>query len=205
VSGADPVYTEKHSPLSWTGMIVGLLYLTAGAAVTLVTFVLSLTDNKAIFLLTIAALWWSYFWLRYLRRAWPTGIWVNETGIRIGDARALPYATSDSQTVFTCSWTAVRRIVLTDRSQSRGPVKGIATWLRWLLVLLPRSRAVLVIYADQAAPGGPRAELVDNVFSPGTPPARWMASTRRPKALRAALAQVPDCPPVEDYIDAFVP
>jgi hypothetical protein len=61
-------------------MIVGLLYLTAGAAVTLVTFVLSLTDSKAIFLLTIAALWWQLFWLRYLRRAWPTGIWVNETG-----------------------------------------------------------------------------------------------------------------------------
>jgi hypothetical protein len=204
VSGADPVYTEKHSPLSWTGLIVGLLYLTAGAAVTLVTFVLSLTDNKAIFLLTIAALWWTYFWLRYLRRVWPTGIWVNETGIRIGDARALPYATSDSQTVFTCSWTAVRRIVLADRSQSRGRVKGIATWLRWLLVLLPRSRAVLVIYADRAAPGGPRVELVDNVFSSGTPPERWMASTRRPKALRAALAQVPDCPPVEDHMDAFV-
>jgi hypothetical protein len=115
VTGADPVYTEKHSALTWTGMILGLLYLTAGAAVVLVTFVLSLTDNKVIFLLTLAALWWELFWLRYLRRAWPTGIWVNEAGIRVGDARALPYATSDSQTVFTCSWTAVRRIVLTSR------------------------------------------------------------------------------------------
>jgi hypothetical protein len=199
VTGADPVYTEKHSGLTWTGMTVGLLYLTVGAVLTLVTFVLSLTDNKAIFLLTLVALWWELFWLRYLRRAWPTGIWANEAGIRIGDARALPYATCDSQTVFTCSWTAVRRIVVTDRSRSRGPVKGIAAWLRWLLVLVPRSRAVLVIYADRTAPGGPRAELVDNVFSSGTPPTRWTASTRRPKALRAALAQVPDCPPVEDH------
>jgi hypothetical protein len=155
VTGADPVYAEKHCALSWTGLIVGLLYLTAGAAVALVTFVLSLTDNKAIFLLTLATLWWELFWLRYLRRTWPTGIWVNEAGIRIGDVRALPYATSDSQTVFTCSWTAVRRIVLTDRSRRRGPVKGVATWLRWLLVLVPRSRAVLVIHADRAAPGGP--------------------------------------------------
>jgi hypothetical protein len=205
VTGADPVYTEKRCALSWTGMTAGLLYLTAGAAVALVTFVLSLTVNRAIFLLTFAALWWDLFWLRYLRSAWPTGIWVDESGIRIGDARALPYANSDSQTVFTCSWTAVRRIVLADRSWRGGPTKGIPAWLRWLLVLVPRSRAVLVVHADREAPGGPRAELVDNVFSFGTPPTRWMASTRRPKALRAALAQVPDCPPVEDHIGSFVP
>jgi hypothetical protein len=95
-------------------------------------------------------------------------------------------------------------MVLTGRSQSRGPVKGIATWLRWLLALVARSRVVLVIHADRAAPGGPRAELVDNVLAPDTPPARWMASTRRPRALRAALAQVPECPPVADHAFAGV-
>lgn len=57
--------------------------------------------------------------------------------------------------------------------------KGILTWLRSLLLLVPSFRAVLVIYADREAPGGQRAELVDNVFGFGTPPTRWMASTRR--------------------------
>jgi hypothetical protein len=72
-------------------------------------------------------------------------------------------------------------------------------------MLVPRSRAVLVIYAYREAPRGPRAELVDNVFSYGAPPTRWLASTRRPKALRAALAQVPGCPPVKDYAIPGVP
>ena len=48
-------------------MIVGLLCLTRQLAVTLVRFVLSLTVNRAIFLLTFAGLWWDLFWLRYLR------------------------------------------------------------------------------------------------------------------------------------------
>jgi hypothetical protein len=99
--------------------------------------------------------------------------------------------------VFTCSWSTVSRVVVADRSSHRGPVKGVPAWLRWLLVLVPFSRAALVIYADRDAPGGPRAELVNNVFSFGTPPTRWSVGTRRPGALRAALAQVPGCPPVE--------
>jgi len=145
--------------------------------------------------------------VRLARRG--SGVLVRDLGTKngtwIGDARALPYATSASQSVFTCSWTAARRIVLAGRSWRRRPAKGILAWLRWLLALVPRSRAVLVIYADRAAPGGPRAELVDNVFSVGTPPTRWTVSTRRPKALRAALAQVPGCPPVEDQAVSDVP
>ncbi|HTZ22414.1 MAG TPA: hypothetical protein VMC83_00335 [Streptosporangiaceae bacterium] len=70
---------------------------------------------------------------------------------------------------------------------------------------MPFSRAVLVIYADRDAPGGPRTAAVDNVFSFGTPPARWSAPTRRPEAVRAALAQVPGCPPVEDHVDPRAP
>jgi hypothetical protein len=43
VPGADPVCTEKRCGLPWTGMIAGLLYLTARGAGALVAFVLSLT------------------------------------------------------------------------------------------------------------------------------------------------------------------
>lgn len=214
MSDAGSVYTEKRCCLPWTLMLTGLLSLTAGIAATLVTFVLSLTVSRAIFLLTFVALFWSLFWARYLRSNWPTGIWVDEAGIRIGDVRALRFATSDSQTVFTCSWSAVSKIAVTDRSlrsklgrsspsaAAGGRATTIPAWLRLLLV--PFARAAVVIYADCTAAGGPRAELVDNVFSFGTPPTRWTAFTRRPSALRAALARVPGCPPVEDHIDPFV-
>lgn len=159
---------------------------------------LSLTVSRLIFVVTIVSVWWNLIWLRYLRWAWPTAIWVDDAGIRIGDVRAVSYATQDSQSVFTCSWSAVSKIVVTDRSSRSGPVKGIPTWIRWLLVLVPIARAALVIYADADAPGGPRGEPEQNVFSFGTPPTTWSTSTRRPEALRAALAWVPGCPPVYD-------
>jgi hypothetical protein len=84
VKNADPVYFEKRSALPWTRMVAGLLYLTVGVVATLITFVLSLTLNHAIGIATLVAVWWDVFWLRYLRSAWPTGIWVDEAGIRGG-------------------------------------------------------------------------------------------------------------------------
>ena len=211
---AAPIYTEKRCSLPWSLVITGLLCVTAGAVVAIVSFVLSLTISLVIFILTAVAAGWITFWVRFLRTNWPTGIWVDEAGIRIGDARALSFATSQSQTVFTCSWTAVGKIAVADRSwrtpeRSRAaaaavPQSGrIPFWVRWLMV--PFARPVLVIHADRRAAGSPRAELVDNVFSFGAPPTTWTAFTRRPKALRAALAQVPGCPTVADHIDPFGP
>jgi hypothetical protein len=214
VTDADPVYTEKRCSLPWTLVITGLLCVTAGAAVAIVTFVLALSISLVIFLLTAAAVTWTLFWVRYLRSSWPTGIWVDDAGIRIGDAHALPFATSDSQTVFTCSWAAVRAIAVVDRSwrmpgRSRGAAAAIPQTARvptWLsLLMVPFARPVLVIHADRRAAGSPRAEFVGNVFSFGAPPTMWTTCTRRPKALRAALAQVPRCPPVDDHLDPFVP
>ena len=214
MSHAEPIYFEKRSALPWTGMITDLLFVTAGALVVVVSIVLSITISKVIVILTAAAVYWTVFWVRSLRSAWPTGIWVDEAGIRIGDARALPFATSESQTVFTCSWSAVRKIVVLDRSWrapwKAGAVAGgipgsarIPVLLIWLMV--PFARAVLVIHADRQAAGSPRAELVQNVFSFGAPPTTWTAYTRRPKALRAALARVPSGPPVYDHADPRLP
>jgi hypothetical protein len=214
VNDADPIYFEKRSALPWTGMIAGLLFVTAGVLVAIISIVLSLTISKVILILTAAAVYWTVFWVRSLRSAWPTGIWVDEAGIRIGDVRALPFATGESQTVFTCSWSAVRKIVVLNRSW-RAPWKAgavaeglprsarIPVVLIWLMV--PFARAVLVIHADRQAAGSPRAELVDNVFSSGAPPTTWSAYTRRPKALRAALARVTSCPPVYDHADPDLP
>ena len=75
--------------------------------------------------------------------------------------------------------------------------------LTWLTV--PFARAALVIHADRQAAGSPRAELVENVFSSGAPPTTWTAYTRRPKALRAALARVPSGPPVYGRADPDLP
>jgi hypothetical protein len=214
VSHADPIYFEKRSALPWTGMIAGLLFVTAGVLVAIISIVLSLTISKVILILTAAAVYWTVFWVRSLRSAWPTGIWVDEAGIRIGDVRAVPFATSESQTVFTCSWNAVRKIVVVNRSWrapwKAGAVAGglprsarVPVVLSWLMV--PFARAVLVIHADRQAAGSPRAELVQNVFSSGAPPTTWTAYTRCPKALRAALARVPSGPPVCDHVDPGLP
>jgi hypothetical protein len=83
VSHADPIYFEKRSALPWTGMIRDLLFVTAGALVVIVSIVLSITISKVILILTAAAVYWTVFWVRSLRSAWPTGIWVDEAGIRI--------------------------------------------------------------------------------------------------------------------------
>ena len=211
---ADPIYFEKRSALPWTGMIRDVLLITAGALVVIVSIVLSITISKVIVILTAAAVYWTVLWVRSLRSAWPTGIWVDEAGIRIGDVRALPFATSESQTVFTCSWSAVRKIIVLNRSWrapwKAGAVAGglprsarVPVVLIWLIV--PFARAVLVIHADRQAAGSPRAELVENVFSSGAPPTTWTAYTRRPKALRAALARVPSGPPVYDHAGPGLP
>jgi hypothetical protein len=211
---AGPVYVEKRCALPWTLMVTGLLSLAVGVIAGVVTFVLSLTVSRAIFVLTAVAVLWSLLWVRCLRTAWPTGIWVDKAGIRIGDARALRFATSQSQSVFTCPWAAVRSIAVAGRSRRRqlgwtsgaaGADRRTSIWLR--LLLAPFGRAVLVLYTDGQAADAPRAELadlVDNVFSFGTPPTMWTAPTRRPNALRAALAQVPGCPPVDDHTDPAV-
>jgi hypothetical protein len=207
----SPVYIEKRCALPWSLVVTGVLSLAGGVAAALVTFVLSVTINKAILVLTLVAVGWILLWVRYLRLTWSTGIWVDQAGIRIGDARALPFATSQSQTVFTCSWAAVRKVVVTQRAGhhllGRSPDISItdrrgwsrASWLR--LVPLPSPRGVLIIYVDQGAAGAPRAELLDNVtvYGYGKPAGMWFAPTRRPRALRAALAQVPGCPPVGDH------
>jgi hypothetical protein len=214
VGHADPIYFEKRSALPWTEMIKDLLFVTAGVLVAIISIVFSLTISKVILILTGAAVYWTVFWVRSLRSAWPTGIWVDEAGIRIGDVRALPSATRESQTIFTCSWSAVRKIIVLDRSwrapwKARGVAAGIPRSARIPVVLIwlmaPFARAVLVIHADRQAAGSPRAELVENVFSSGAPPTTWSAYTRRPTALRAALARVPSGPPVYDHIDPDLP
>jgi hypothetical protein len=204
------IYTERRCALRWPLLVAGLLATVAGAILVFICLLFGFVVSKAYFAAEVVALYWTFFWVRLLRSRWPTGIRVDAAGIRIGDMRALPFATSQSFTVFTCPWAAVRRIVVTEsaslrslvghRSGAAGATRGRRPGWR-SRGGSPLTRAVIVLYVDPDAPGGPQARGVGNVYPVGTPPTMWLAPTRRPRALRAALAQVPDCPPVADYVD----
>ena len=205
-------YNQKRSALSWPLMLTGLLAIAVGAVVAIVCVVLSLTVSKGFVVLFAAAAAWTIFWTRVLRSKWPTGIRVDATGIKIGDKRALPFATSQSQTVFACSWSAVRAIAVSERSRQRSlprqpPGKAGRGRILAMLSRLPApfTPAVLVIDVDPDAAGAPQTRLVDNAYGFGAPPRRWMTATRRPDALRAALTQMPGCPPVADHVGPDFP
>jgi hypothetical protein len=184
-------------------MVTGLLSILAGALLALLCLVLSLTVGVAYFALVAVAVFWTLFWIRTLRSAWPAGIWVDATGIRIGDARALPFATGESYSVFTCAWPAVREITVSERGglrshlpRSPGPAgadlpKGRSTWLRRLPA--PFTRAVLIIDVDLETAGAPRHLVLSSIYglyAVGNPPRLWLAPTRHPRQLRAALGLV---------------
>jgi hypothetical protein len=213
------VYTEKRCALRWPRALTCLLSIAAGAILALICIVLTLTTSKVFALAVAVAAVWTVYWTRLLRSTWRTGMRVDEAGIRIGDVRALPFASSRSYSVFACSWAAVRGIVVSDRASPGGlprrppgapgdgghrPWRAVAMLAR---LLMPFGSAVLAIYVDPDAAGAPQVQDVDNVHGFGTPARVWLASTRRPKALRAALAQVPGCPPVADSFgpDAMLP
>jgi hypothetical protein len=205
-------YAEKRCALSWPLLLTGLLAVVAGVFLVLLFGLYTFLINKAFSIAEAFALGWTFFWIRQLRSRWPTGIMVDAAGIRIGDRRALPFATSESFTVFVCPWTVVRQIVLVEArnrfkrrrgaAQGTGVQPGWVRWFGWLLLLLPPyGGASIYLCLDPDAPGGPHPQGVGNLQSFGSPATVWGVHTRRPRALRAALAQLPNCPPVADHFD----
>jgi hypothetical protein len=211
------IYAEKRCALTWPLLATGLLATVAGVILVILFGMYGFLINKAFFVAEVIALSWTVFWIRLLRLRWPTGIRVDAAGIRIGDARALRFATRQSQTVFVCPWTVVRQIVVSNATRVRGrEVARVAStlrstgsrhgwivWFTWLLSPLMGFYAggSIRLYVDPDTPESPRAGRVDNVQSFGTPATVWLARTRRPRALRAALGLVPGCPPVADRVD----
>lgn len=206
------IYAEKRCALSWPLLLTGLLAVVVGAFLILLFGLYTFLINKAFSIAEAFALGWTIFWIRQLRSRWPTGIRVDAAVIRIGDWRALPFATSESFTVFVCPWTAVRRIVMVEArhrfrrrshpAQGTDARPGWFRWLGWILWLLPPyGGASIFLCLDPDAPKGPRPRDVANLQSFGSPPTVWRARTRRPRALRAALAQLPNCPPLADHFD----
>lgn len=219
------IYAEKRCALSWPLLLTGVLATAVGAVLVLLCGLYGFLINRAFFVAEVAALGWTVFWARLLRSRWPTGIRVDAAGIQIGDRRALGFATSESYTVFACPWTVVRRILVIEAPRLRSSAKrhpgpaeeardpqsssarpGWLRWLGWLIRLVsPLAGASIYLYVDPDARGGPKAQRVSNVYSFGSPATVWMAPTRRPRALRAALAQLPGCPPVGDHFDPDAP
>lgn len=219
------IYAEKRCALTWPLLLTGLVATVVGGVLVLLCGLYGFLINRAFFVAEAAALGWTVFWARLLRSRWPTGIRVDAAGIRIGDARALRFATTESYTVFACPWTLVRRILVIETGSRRSRARrrqGAASddsasrsgdvrphWLRWLgwliRLLSPVAGASIYLYLDPDTPGGPQAQRVGNVYSFGSPATVWMAPTRHPKALRAALAQLPGCPPVGDDFSPDAP
>jgi hypothetical protein len=214
------IYAEKRSGLTWPLLLTGVLSTMGGAVAVLLFGLYGFLISRAFFAAEAVALGWTVFWARLLRSRWPTGIRVDAAGIRIGDKRALRFATSESYSVFVCPWTVVRGIVLIEppglrghsqqrpgapaERSDRGP--GWARWAGLLFRLLsPLTGGSLYLYVDPDAAGGPKAERVANVYPFGRPVTVWRAPVRRPRALRAALAQVPSCPPTDDHFGPGTP
>jgi hypothetical protein len=161
--------------------------------------------------LFLAAVGWivsSGVWLRYL---WPTGIRMDQAGVRIGGvhwAQRHPGQVRDRTAivprqcsqVFGCPWSAVLGIgVTTDRAAIKA-MQGHAYRGRKPTPLgnlaAPYMRAALVIWVDKDRAQFPSIRQAGSVAwpnnsEPGFHQPVWVAPTRQPRKLEAALARQP--------------
>ena len=168
---------------------------------------------------------WGISSLLMLRFIWPVGIRVDSAGIRIGGLRARErrqrsgrwpprkpfHVGTQGRAVFTCPWEGVQALYLVgSRAELKPLIQQYRTFrqkfqqLRRPLGMLNVSRAALVIVNSPAVaysdPGTFRAEWVRPGTATGVVSPTWLVPTRRPEALRAALARVPGAPPVRDHL-----
>jgi hypothetical protein len=230
------VYAEDRCALRWPLVCFGLLGCVGGAALAVVCFWLGVTTTwqRGFAALSAAGIAVSCFWTLQLWSNWPTGIRVDTAGIQIGGVGRKPDAVTGHSVlgqrheVFSCPWTAVRGIAVTDRAGLRGlraqlaerqpsaharhhPDRPGDTEMRprtagvrlgWMPA--PFMRAALVIYVEPDNAHFPlllpwRSYGRTAMRKVGTPSRVWLAPTRHPDALRAALARVPGCPPVTPW------
>jgi hypothetical protein len=207
-SGAAAIYyAEDHGALRWPLLAAGLAAPVIAVASAAVAIVLQNVPLLVVCLLAVAV------WIvrgQLLPYVWPAGIRLEHEGVRIGAVRWAdkhPGRTHPRPTVprqwsqeFRCPWPAVQRIgVVTDR-------QTIKTMIRYSYhgrkptplgnLATPFMRAALVVWVDseQAVPPAiepARGLLVANWSSPGFSQPLWVAPTRHPRRLRAALKDIP--------------
>ena len=145
-----------------------------------------------------------------LAYVWPAGLRLDQEGVRIGAVRWAdkhPGRTHPRPTMprqwsqeFRCPWPAMPRIgVVTDR-------RAIKTMIRYSYhgrkptplgnLATPFMRAVLVVWVESEQAVLPAIEparglLAANWSSPGFSQPLWVAPTRHPRRLRAALTDIP--------------
>lgn len=206
--GARTVYyAEEHSALRWPLLAAGLAAPVIALACAAAGIVLQNWSFLVAFLLALAV--WGVRG-QLLPYVWPAGIRLDDRGAHIGAVRWAdkhPGRTHPRPTVprqwsqeFSCPWPGVRRIgVVTDRraiktmiqhsyhGRKPTPLGNLAT---------PFMRAALVIWVEPEQAALPditpaRGLMSANWSSPGFHQPLWVAPTRHPEQLRAALMNTP--------------
>ena len=200
-------YAEDHGALRWPLLAAGLAAPVIAVGGAVAAIVLQSVPLLVVCLLAVAV------WMargQLLPYVWPAGIRLDQEGVRIGAVRWAdkhPGRTHPRPTVprqwsqeFRCPWPAVRRIgVVTDR-------RAIKTMIRYSYhgrkptplgnLATPFMRAALVVWVESEQAVLPAIEparglLAANWSSPGFSQPLWVAPTRHPRRLRAALQDVP--------------
>jgi hypothetical protein len=205
-------YAEDHCALDWPLLISGIY----APALAIGLFAAALAAGNAalswvaIAIVFVTAAWWAAggAWLRYV---WPTGIRLDESGVRIGGLRWAGRHPGRVRTrkaivprqysqVFSCPWSGVLGIgVTTDHEVLRAmkryayrgrrptPLGNLAT---------PFMNAALVIWVDQDQAQLPeirraRSNAWSNCSAPGFHQPIWVVPTRRAAELTRALPLLP--------------
>jgi hypothetical protein len=156
---------------------------------------------------------------------WPVGIRVDSAGIRIGGLRGWErrqlsgrwpprkpfHVGAQGRAVFSCPWDGVKELYLITSRDELKPLRqqkrafGKRTsQLRDPLGYLGFVKAGLVITTNPALTRSDPAAFRSNWSQIGSIKAvvspTWLVPTRRPEALRAALANAPGAPSVQDHL-----
>jgi hypothetical protein len=207
-------YAEDHCALNWRLLAAGLGAPVAVIALFIVTLATPLSRAWVGPLLGIVAL--TGVWTvcgQMLPYVWPVGIRLDSEGLQIGGTRwaerhpgrrrrkaTVPHQYGQ---VFACSWDGVQHIGVTrNRKAIKVLVRGAAHGRRPTPLgnlAAPFMRAALVAWVEPDHAMLPRISpargpLSVNWSSPGYRQPVWVAPTRRPAELEAALASVPLAP-----------
>lgn len=207
-SGAESLYyAEDYAALRWPLLAAGIAAPVIAVASAVAAIVL---QNMALLVVCLLALTTWIVRGQLSPYVWPTGIRLDEKGIRIGGVRwadqhpgrihPRPTVPRQWSQEFRCSWAAVQRIgVVTDRQTIKTmirhsyhgrkptPLGNLAT---------PFMRAALVIWVEDEMATLPAIEparglLSANWSSPGYHQPLWVTPTRHPHRLRSALSDIP--------------
>jgi hypothetical protein len=219
------LYREDRCGARWPLLLASLAVVVAGTLgfLLLVVMAISLPPMWSFVLLALPLLIWVFRWLRVSARGWRLGIRVDDQQVQIGGLRRLEQRrragrwpprkeiTVLAQTcaAFTCQWDfGVEDLYLiTGRRELKAFVRQYLTGTGPGQVPLgflpaPRMRAGLAIVHKASLgtsdPATIRAVATTKGLFRGVTSQVWLIPTRHPGKLRAALAQVPAAPPVQE-------